>query len=64
MTSIFYGIAAAFEAFFKIMPYILQFTDLFFLVIGTVLTIGWIRYMIKHQMEEKGYNGPENTPQR
>jgi hypothetical protein len=56
MNSVFYAIADVFGAFFKILPHIAVFVNLFFVLAMAACTIGWITYMIKHQDEEKGFN--------
>jgi uncharacterized membrane protein len=56
MTAVFYAIGAAFEAIFKILPYIGDIANLLFTIIGFIATFIWIWYMVKYQHEEKGFN--------
>ena len=56
MTTVFYAIGDASTAFFKLMPTILKPVDIFFMVAGTCMVIGWIRHMIIKKKEEIGFN--------
>ena len=55
MTSIFYAIGNGSEAFFKLMPALLQPVDLFFMITGTIMTVLWIRHLLKNK-DVKGFN--------
>lgn len=56
MNGFFNGIADLFNAMFKILPFIGGLANVLFIVAGSVATFIWIRYMVKSEKEEKGFN--------
>lgn len=55
MTAIFYAIGDFCTFLFKFLPPIGMLVDILFMLIGTAMIVGWIRYMIKNE-NDKGWN--------